>query len=60
MLNYQTIKIILTIFISSNSLFGLLGLSEDNQKSEKQTQKGKLNKIIKSLQKSLKNTAVIK
>ena len=41
-------------FINFNSLFCLLGLSEGNQKSERQIQKEKLNKAIKSLQKILK------
>ena len=39
-------------FISSNNLFRLLGSAEGNQKSEKQIQKGKLNKAIKSRQKN--------
>ena len=47
------------IFISSNSLFHLLGSSEVNQKSEKQIQKGKINKALKSWQKNFKTTIKI-
>ena len=51
-LNYQTMKIILTITFSFNSLFHPLSLSESNQKSEKQIQKGKLNKAKKVCKKT--------
>ena len=44
------------IFISFNSLFHLLGSSEVNQKSEKQIQKRKINKALKSWQKNFKTT----